>query len=49
MPAGYIQEDEEKYLVKVGDELTSLEELENLLLFNIDVEGVGDIYLKDIA
>ena len=38
-----------KYLVKVGDELTSLEELENLLLFNIDVEGVGDIYLKDIA
>ena len=49
MPAGYIQEEEEKYLVKVGDELTSLEELENLLLFNIDVEGVGDIYLKDVA
>lgn len=49
MPAGYITEDEEKYLVKVGEEFSSIEELENLLLFNIDVEGVGNIYLKDVA
>lgn len=49
MPAGYIKEDDEKYLVKVGDEIKSVEELENLLLFNIDVEGVGNIFLKDVA
>ena len=49
MPAGYITEDEEKYLVKVGEEFSSIEELENLLLFNIDVEGVGNIYLNDVA
>ena len=49
MPAGYIKEDEEKYLVKVGEEFKSIEELENLLLFSIDAEGVGDIYLKDVA
>ena len=49
MPAGYITEDEEKYLVKVGEEFSSIEELENLLLFNIDVEGAGNIYLKDVA
>lgn len=49
MPAGYIKENDEKYLVKVGDKISSVEELENLLLFNIDVEGVGNIFLKDIA
>lgn len=49
MPAGYIKEGEESYLVKVGDNIKTIEEIENQLLFNIDVEGVGKIYLKDIA
>lgn len=49
MPAGYINESGEKYLVKVGEQFSTVEELENLLLFNIDVEGVGPIYLKDVA
>ena len=49
MPAGYIKEGEESYLVKVGDNIKSIEEIENQLLFNIDVEGVGPIYIKDIA
>lgn len=49
MPAGYITENSEKYLVKVGEQFSSVEDLENLLLFNIDVEGVGEIYLKDVA
>lgn len=47
MPAGYIQEDGAKYLVSVGDKLTSTEDIENQFLFN--VEGIGDIYIKDIA
>lgn len=47
MPAGYIQEDTAKYLVSVGDELTSPEDIEGLLLFN--VEGLGDIHLSDVA
>ncbi|RDY26515.1 acriflavin resistance protein [Romboutsia weinsteinii] len=49
MPAGYLNEGEQQYLVKVGDEFSSIDELENLLLFNIDVEGIGNIYLKDVA
>ena len=47
MPAGYVSDDDSKHLVKVGDKLSSIEELENLLLF--DINGVGKIYLKDVA
>ncbi len=49
MPAGYITEGEEQYLVKVGDEYASLEELENTLLMHMDVDGVGDVRLSDVA
>lgn len=47
MPAGYVQEDEIKYLVSVGDEFTKPEDIENQFLFN--VSGLGDINLKDVA
>ncbi len=47
MPAGYIHQDETQYLLKVGDEFTSMEDLENALL--ADIDGVGKIRLKDIA
>ena len=36
MPAGYIYEGEDQYLLKVGDEFSSMEELENALLCSID-------------
>ncbi|MGL5692786.1 MAG: efflux RND transporter permease subunit [Peptostreptococcaceae bacterium] len=49
MPAGYIKENEVEYSVKVGDKFKSAKELENLLLFTVDIEGVGDINLKDVA
>lgn len=49
MPAGYVTEGAERYLVKVGDAFGTPEELENLLLMHIDAEGVGDIYLSDVA
>ncbi len=48
MPAGYIQNEEgARYLVSVGDKLTSVDEVKNLILFNI--EGLGDIHLTDVA
>ena len=43
MPAGYVQEDGARYLVSVGDEFTTMEDIENQLLFN--VEGLGDCLL----
>ena len=49
MPAGYITEGEEQYLVKVGEEYASLEELDNTLLMHMDVDGVGDVRLSDVA
>ena len=49
MPAGYVQEDGVSYMVSVGDEITDLDTLENLLLFDMNMEGVDPIYLKDVA
>lgn len=48
MPAGYIQkEDGARYLVSVGDKLQDEEEVKSMYLFNI--EGLGDVYLTDVA
>lgn len=49
MPAGYIQSDEGQLALKVGDKFTSLEELQNWVLFQYDVGDVGEICLTDIA
>lgn len=49
MPAGYIKEGEEQFLVKVGDKFSDLEELKNLVLFNVDAGGIGEIKLTDVA
>ena len=47
MPAGYIQDEDERYLVSVGDEFTEPEDIKNLFVFN--VPGLGDIHLGDVA
>lgn len=47
MPAGYIYESEDQYLLKVGDEFDSEEALADALLCNID--GLGDVRLSDVA
>ena len=49
MPAGYINESGEQYLVKVGDAFQSVEELENTVLMHLDVDGIGDVRLRDVA
>lgn len=49
MPAGYITESGVDYLVRVGDKISDLEELQNLMLFDPGVEGMGPIYLRDVA
>lgn len=47
MPAGYIKEGDESYILRVGDAFLDQESVENALLMHID--GVGDIRLKDVA
>ena len=49
MPAGYVEQEGVNYMVSVGDEITDLETLQNLLLFDLGMEGVDPIYLKDVA
>ena len=49
MPAGYIQEDGVSYMVSVGDEITRERDLELLLLFDTGEDGIGPIYLEDVA
>lgn len=48
MPAGYVDdENDNQWMLKVGEAISSMDELENLLLTTID--GIGDICLKDVA
>lgn len=47
MPAGYVNEDGIDYLIRVGDKFTSIEELKNLVL--VDMEGISPIKLSDVA
>ncbi|QQY79212.1 HAE1 family hydrophobic/amphiphilic exporter-1 [Keratinibaculum paraultunense] len=50
MPAGYITDEEgTKKLVKVGDKIEDVSEMENLLLFDTGEDVIGKIYLKDVA
>ncbi len=48
MPAGYIDDEEDgSWLLKIGKNFDSLEELENLLL--VDMDGIGEVTLGDVA
>lgn len=49
MPAGYVTEGNEQYLVRVGDEVTSKADLENLVLMDLDMDGIEPIKLSDVA
>lgn len=48
MPAGYIDdENDNQWLLKVGENYTSLEDLKNMVLCNID--DIGDVKLGDVS
>ncbi len=49
MPVGYIQQEGISCMVRVGDKLEDVDALQNLLLFDTGEEGIGKIYLKDVA
>lgn len=49
MPAGYIASNDDSLLIKVGDQFASLEEVENLLLMSMDIDGLEEVRLQDLA
>ena len=49
MPAGYVGEGDASYMVRVGDEFFSLNELKNMRLFSLGMETVDVVSLSDVA
>ena len=50
MPAGYVYDlSNDEYLVRVGDEFTSLDELRQLKLFSMGLDSVDEVRLIDVA
>lgn len=49
MPAGYISEGNEKFLVKVGDAFKGQAEISSMVLINMNMEGIDTINLSDVA
>ena len=49
MPAGYISDGKADVLVSVGDKISNKSELENLVLVDMDIDGVDPVRLSDIA
>lgn len=49
MPAGYLKEDGVNYMVSVGDAIDTRQDLENLVLFDLGMDGMDPIRMKDVA
>lgn len=49
MPAGYVQEGQDEYLVRVGDKFAESQELEDMVLLDLGLDGLDPILLKDVA
>lgn len=49
MPAGYITEGDEQYMIRVGDEISSMEELKTTVLIDLGMDGIEPITLEDVA
>ena len=49
MPAGYVGEDSEKYLVRVGDKLQDVKSLQELVILDMDLDNLNPICLAEVA
>lgn len=50
MPAGYVSDDENiKYLVRVGDKIDGNKEMQSLALFDTGIDDIGVVKLSDVA
>ena len=49
MPAGYIEEGTKQYMISVGDSVDSVEDLENMVLLDMGMDGIEPIRVKDVA
>ena len=49
MPAGYAYDDDTQYLIRVGEAVQNVDELEDLVLMDMGMDSVGLIRLGDVA
>lgn len=49
MPAGYVMSDDGQWLVQIGDKLTELANIEQLVLFSTGLEGMEPVLIGDVA
>lgn len=49
MPAGYVSDGTGEIMVSVGDKITDIEEMKNLVLLDMGIEGLEPVKLSDIA
>ena len=49
MPAGYLEQDGVNYMVSVGDEIKEQSVLEDLLLFDLGMDDIAPVCMKDVA
>lgn len=49
MPAGYVAEEGVDYLIRVGDKLPDKSSIEELILLDMEMEGLDPIRLSDVA
>lgn len=49
MPAGYVNDGDTEYMIRVGDKITSAKELQEVVLLDMGLDGIGPIRLSDVA
>ncbi len=49
MPAGYLTEGKDSWLVRVGDKVADSDQLEDLVILDLDLDGLDPIRLSDVA
>ncbi|MCH5265760.1 MAG: efflux RND transporter permease subunit [Lachnospiraceae bacterium] len=49
MPSGYITEEDASYLVRVGDKINDVDSIQDLVICDMDIDGLEPITLGDVA
>ncbi len=49
MPAGYAYQNDTAWMIHVGDEIGSIEEIQDLILADLNMDGIDPIKIKDVA
>lgn len=49
MPSGYLTEEDASYLVRIGDKMESVDNIQDLVVCDMDLDGLEPIKLSDVA